>query len=339
MARRGARRGFIVGGMRGSEPFEFVVPAMDAGARLDVWLAGREQPLSRTRIFRRIEEGEVRVNGAVVTLPRHALAAGDVVRFTPPPPVGIADLPEAIPLRVLFEDEHLAVVDKPAGLVVHPALGHAGGTLLNALLHRWRGEPLSIGGQRRPGIVHRLDKNTSGVLVAAKHDRAFLALRARFDAHDLSRRYLALVDGEIAAAGTFATGHGRSRIDRRRFTCLPERIHGEPVRAVTHWEVRERFAGAALVEIRLETGRTHQIRVHFHEHGHSVIGDPIYGRPSRTPLVRGVAAKLGRQALHASLLGFAHPITGAPIVCASDPPDDVARALAALRDPGRARSG
>jgi len=306
--------------------FEFTVAAAEAGARLDQFLAEQGLPHSRSQLKRRIDSGEVRVNGAVAR-PAHRLRAGDRVAFTPPPPAPGAPQPEAIPLRVLHEDAHLIVVDKPAGLVVHPAAGHAAGTLVNALLHRCADLP-GIGGEIRPGIVHRLDRDTSGVLVVAKDEPTLLALQAQFKRHALRRAYVALCDGTLAAAtGRFATLYGRDPRHRQRFTTRVKTGRT----AVTNWRVLERLTGATLVEARLETGRTHQIRVHFREHGHPLVGDRVYGRPSRDAAVRAVAAALGRQALHARLLGFRHPATGADLDFESPLPADLQAAIDALR--------
>jgi 23S rRNA pseudouridine1911/1915/1917 synthase len=308
------------------ELLEFTVTAAEAGTRLDQFLAAKELPHSRAQLKRRIDEGEVRVNGRAAK-PARKLRAGDVVAFAPPPPTPVALVPEAIPLAVLFEDAHLIVIDKPPGLVVHPAAGHAGGTLVNALLHRCPDLP-GIGGEVRPGIVHRLDRDTSGVMVVAKDEPTLLGLQAQFKRHTLRRAYLALVDGVLAAdQGRWATLYGRHPRHRKRFT---SRVATGKA-AVTNWRVLERLPGATLVEARLETGRTHQIRVHFREHGHPLVGDRVYGRPSHDPTVRAVAQRLGRQALHARLLGFRHPITDAELEFETPPPADLAAALAALR--------
>jgi 23S rRNA pseudouridine1911/1915/1917 synthase len=188
---------------------------------------------------------------------------------------------------------------------------------------------LSIGGQRRPGIVHRLDQGTSGVLVCAKDEPTLVGLQAQFAAHTITRRYLALVEGVLPERGSFSTRYGRHPSDRKRFTARSGKKH-----AVTHYRILERLSGATLVEVRLETGRTHQIRVHFSEAGHPLLGDPLYGRPPRSPEVRRVAGALTHQALHARLLGFVHPITGEQIVRAAPPPAEFLGALAALRPPG-----
>jgi len=308
----------------------FVVPAGAAGARLDQFLAASDLPYTRSQIKRRIDEGEVLVDGAPAKAGRK-LKGGEEIVFTPPPPAPVAAEPEAIDLVVLHEDRHLIVIDKPAGLVVHPAAGHASGTLVNALLHHCQ-DLAGIGGELRPGIVHRLDKDTSGVLVAAKDEATHAALTALFKKKDLTRLYLAIVAPAPPApreTGTIRTLYGRHPVHRKRFTSKVEK--GKP--AVTHWRVVERFAGggAALVECRLETGRTHQIRVHLSESGWPVLGDRTYGRAPRDPALRDLAERLGRQALHAAVLAFKHPITGETIDCRSPLPADVQVALTALR--------
>jgi 23S rRNA pseudouridine1911/1915/1917 synthase len=259
--------------------------------------------------------------------PARKLRVGERVQFAPPPPVEVEDLPEEIPLSVLYEDSHLIVIDKPAGMVVHPATSHQAGTLVNALLH-YCGESLGgVGGERRPGIVHRLDKDTSGVMVVAKDEPTLVALQVLFHGHDLERRYLAIVEGVVPERGSFKTKYGRDPRDRKKFSSRVE----TGKRAVTHFTVKERLAGATLIEARLETGRTHQIRVHFKDAGHPVVGDRTYARPPRDPRVREVARTIGRQALHAYLLGFKHPRTGRYLEWRSRLPADIEAALAALR--------
>ncbi|HEY3359457.1 MAG TPA: RluA family pseudouridine synthase [Polyangia bacterium] len=308
------------------EAFAFTVGPGQAGARLDQFLAAQGLPHTRSQIKRRIDEGEVRVNGAPAK-PSRKLRAGDVVAFTPPPPTPIALAPEAIPLTVLYEDHHLIVVDKPAGMVVHPAAGHGHGTLVNALLAHCH-DLAGIGNELRPGIVHRLDRDTTGVLVAAKDEPTLVGLQAQFKRHSIHRAYVALVDGAMpAASGRYATLYGRDPRHRKRFTSKV--AAGKS--AVTNWHVLERLAGATLVEARLETGRTHQIRVHFREHGHPLVGDPVYGRPPKDDRVRAAAKALGRQALHARLLGFTHPVTGAPLEFETPIPSDMQAAIVALR--------
>jgi 23S rRNA pseudouridine1911/1915/1917 synthase len=309
-------------------PIRAVVDAAFAGARLDQFLAAQGLPFSRSQIKRRIDEGEVRVGGKPAK-PSHKLHVGDVVEFAPPPPTTMALAPEAIPLRILYEDRHLIAIDKPAGLVVHPAAGHATGTLVQALLHHCH-DLAGIGGELRPGIVHRLDKNTTGALVVAKDEPTLTALQALWKAHDLDRRYIALVAPAPApAAAEWRTLYGRDPHDRKKFSSRV--ATGKP--AITRYTTLERLADgqAALVEVTLKTGRTHQIRVHFRDHGCPVLGDPVYGRAPRAPAIAAVAKALGRQALHARSLSFRHPITAEPLAFEAPPPDDFVRALEGLR--------
>jgi 23S rRNA pseudouridine1911/1915/1917 synthase len=310
-----------------ADRYELEVKPEDAGERLDAWLARQGLPWSRSQISRRIEEGEVSVGGQAVRTPSRKVRAGERVVFVAPPPVSVEDRPEDIPLAILFEDRHLIVIDKPAGMVVHPATSHQAGTLVNALSHHCGDSLAGVGGERRPGIVHRLDKDTSGVMVVAKDEPTLVGLQAQFHAHDLERKYLAVVEGVVAEKGTFKTRYGRDPRDRKKFSS--EVASGK--RAVTHWRVVERLAGATLVEVSLETGRTHQIRVHFSDHGHPLVGDRTYGRPPREAKLRGIARTLGRQALHAHVLGITHPATGRKMRWSTEPPADMLAALAALR--------
>jgi 23S rRNA pseudouridine1911/1915/1917 synthase len=305
----------------------FAVEPADAGSRLDQFLAAKDLPFSRSQLKRRIDEGEVLVNGEPAK-PARKLRAGDVVTFRPPPAAKAELVAEDIPLRVLYEDAHLIVIDKPAGLVVHPAAGHTSGTLVNALLHHCT-DLAGIGGELRPGIVHRLDRDTSGVMVATKDDPTHVALQALWRKRDLLRLYHAIVSPPPPRGqGTVKTLYGRHPIHRKRFTSKV--ASGKP--AVTHWRVVERFGDrAALVECRLETGRTHQIRVHMAESGWPVLGDRTYGRKPKDPRVRAIGDELGRQALHASVLVFRHPATGDTIDCRSELPDDIRAAVEKLR--------
>ncbi len=296
------------------------------GERLDVFLARQGLAYSRSQLARRIDEGEVTVGGQPAR-PGRRLKPGEQIEFEPAEVVPTTDLPEDIPLSILHEDRHLIVVDKPAGMVVHPATSHDRGTLVNALLHHCGDELVGVGGERRPGIVHRIDKDTSGVLVVAKDEPTLVALQVLFAAHDLNRRYAAIVEGVVAERGTFRTGYGRDPHDRKKFT---SKLPGGK-RAVTHWECKERFAGATLIEARLETGRTHQIRVHFRDAGHPLLGDATYGRTPRAPALRAIANQLGRQALHAQVLGLVHPATGKYVEWRSELPADMQAAIAALR--------
>jgi len=301
-----------------------------AGERVDALIAATVAGLSRAQVQRLIDGAQVRINGAVVGKPGHRVRAGDAIAVDVPPAEPIALVAEDLPLAVLYEDADLIVIDKPAGLVVHPAAGHPRGTLVNALLFHCV-DLSGIGGALRPGIVHRLDRDTSGAMVATKSDRAHAALGAAFAAKSrgepggIVRDYLGIAAPPPAAGGTLRTLHGRHPTDRKRFSSKV--ATGKP--AVTHWTVVEPLAGAALVRFRLETGRTHQIRVHAADHGWPLLGDPLYGRAPR-PLA-AIAAALGRQALHAAVLELDHPVTGARLRFESPLPADLIAALAALR--------
>jgi len=300
--------------------------------------------LSRSRLQALIQSGAVAdESGTRLDDPRRRLPEGSVVLLSLPPPEPIEAAPEAIPLEIVFEDDDLIVVDKPAGLVVHPAPGARDGTLVNALLHH-AGDRLSgIGGRIRPGIVHRIDKDTSGLLVVAKTDVAHQGLQAQFKTHNLERRYLAVVQGvpdpaearlrhlagiawEPGAVLRIEGRIGRHPGDRKRMAVLT--ADGKP--AVTRARVVERFDGASLVECRLETGRTHQIRVHMTFAGHPLVGDPVYGRARAAGPLDGFP----RQALHAASLGFVHPVSGAAVRFESALPADIEGLLDALRRTG-----
>ena len=318
-----------------------------AGVRLDQWLAATLAPaLSRSRVQALIRDGAVAVDGEVVTEPKRKLAPGSVVAVREPEPEPAEPQGEDIPLSILYEDADIVVVDKPAGLVVHPGAGNWTGTLVNALIHHCGASLSGIGGVRRPGIVHRLDKDTSGVMVVAKTDRAHRALSELFADHGrtggLERAYLALVWGAPARMqGTIDAPLGRAGDRIRRAVVSadsPDARH-----AVTRFTVRERFAAtggepaAALVECRLETGRTHQIRVHMAHIGHPLVGDPDYGRAFRTKAnrlpqpLRAAVLAFPRQALHAFRLGFEHPVTGQTLRFEMPLPADMAELVDGFR--------
>jgi 23S rRNA pseudouridine1911/1915/1917 synthase len=298
-----------------------------ASGRLDAWLtAALGVRLSRNRVQSMIRDGVVLVNGSPVRETRHPVAAGDRVEITIPEPQDAVPQPQKMPLDILHEDEDLIVINKPAGLVVHPGAGHWSGTLVNGLLFHCSASLSGIGGVRRPGIVHRLDKNTSGVLVAAKNDQAHRKLAEQFADHGrnsaLERAYQALVWGRPPQMkGTIDAPLGRAGDRTRRAVRGPESADSR--HAVTHYRIRECYgetsratALASLVECRLETGRTHQIRVHFEHIGHPLIGDPEYGAAFRTKVnilpdpAAAAVRQLHRQALHAYLLQFEHPRDG-----------------------------
>lgn len=325
------------------------VAAEQAGERLDKALAMLASEISRARLQQVIKEGGVRLNGVVASDGKRKVVEGDEISLVmpaarPPDPVG-----QDIPLDVVYEDDDLIVIDKPAGLVVHPAGGHEDGTLVNALIAHC-GESLSgIGGVRRPGIVHRLDKDTSGLLVVAKNDRAHQKLAKQFADHGrtgpLQRAYLAIVWGTPRLReGTIDAPLERSNRNREKMAVVKE---GRGREAITHITLIERYPPllkgldeteplASLVECRLETGRTHQIRVHMSHIGHPLLGDQLYGsgfatKASRLPeQAREALVALGRQALHAAVLGFEHPVTGEEMLFESDPPADFANLQAAL---------
>jgi 23S rRNA pseudouridine1911/1915/1917 synthase len=301
----------------GASVHRFESDDSDAGRRLDVAAAAHLPSLSRSRIARLADEGAVRVNGRP-RKPAFRLRAGQRVEIAVPPPAPSGVHPEAIPLEIVLEDAELLVINKPAGLTVHPAPGHRSGTLVNALLAAVP-DLAGIGGTLRPGIVHRLDKDTSGLLVVAKNDEVHRGLAAQFKAHTAQRIYLVVVRGRVRRdAGTIAAPLGRHPVHRTRMAVVP---HGRG--AVTHYTVLERFRDATLLACRLETGRTHQIRVHLAHAGHPVIGDPVYGR-ARAP-------EIARQALHAARLEFTHPRTGRRVTCTAPLPDDIHRLLARVR--------
>ena len=333
-----------------------VVIGDDPPARLDKALA-RDVPeaaaLSRSRLMRLIAEGAVSRAGETLTDPRAKVAAGDEIAIAIAPAAEVETRPQAIPLDVVFEDDELIVIDKPAGMVVHPAPGAASGTLVNALLHHCGDRLSGIGGERRPGIVHRIDKDTSGLLVVAKSDRAHHGLAAQFEAHDVHRRYRALAYGmpdpgdprlrgvrgvRFEAGGVLRI---ESRLDRHRHDRQRQAVYFDRGRhAVTRARAVEAFGSPpqlSLLDCWLETGRTHQIRVHLAHVGHALVGDPVYGRARRLAqgaLPDAAAAAIAafqRQALHAAELGFAHPVTGAALRFDSPLPTDFAALLAALR--------
>ena len=311
----------------------WTVDAEQAGGRLDAVIAAAIAELSRAQVQRLIEQGQVTVGGEVPAKAGMRVKCGDAIVVRIPAPSSLELTPEDIPLTILHEDGDLIVIDKPAGLVVHPAAGHASGTLVNALLFHCR-DLAGIGGVLRPGIVHRLDKDTSGVMVATKTDRAHAALAAAFaaksrgDAGGISREYLAITSpAPPSKLGTVRTHYGRHPVHRKKFSSKV--ASGKP--AVTHYEVVEQLHDAALVRFRLETGRTHQIRVHASDQGWPLVGDPVYGHKPRDERLAEVARALNRQALHAATLAFEHPVTGDRMSFAAPFPADLQAALTALR--------
>ncbi|MBI3628511.1 MAG: RluA family pseudouridine synthase [Candidatus Rokubacteria bacterium] len=302
-----------------------IVSAADAGQRLDRWLAARLPDLSRAKLQALIQTGRVRVGGAARKAAYH-VREGDQVEVEIPPPEPQELAPEALPLEIVYEDDAVLVVDKPAGMVVHPGAGQTTGTLAAAALAH-APETAAVGGQRRPGIVHRLDKGTSGLLVIARTPAAYASLTSQLAARTVSRRYLAVVHGTLARAqGVIDAPIGRHPRDRTRMAVLPT---GRGKRAVTRYRVLERFptAGATYLEARLETGRTHQIRVHLAAQGHPVVGDDRY----RARSVERLDVPTDGLALHAAELAFDHPVTGLRMTFAVPLPQRMERLLSRLR--------
>lgn len=331
----------------GAEKFAFPIAAEDAGRRLDAVLAARPEAqgagLSRTRLKALIEAGAVAIDGAPVRDAGHKVKAGQRIDITVPAAEEPVPQGEAIPLAIVHEDPHLIVIDKPAGLVVHPAPGHPSGTLVNALIAHCGDSLSGIGGVKRPGIVHRLDKDTSGLIVVAKTDAAHKGLAKLFADHSLealTREYLAFVWGvPERQAGTIDLPLGRHKIDREKMAVVRD---GAGRAAVTHWELVETYSGsdgkpvASLLRCALETGRTHQIRVHLAHGGHPLLGDALYGRGFKTkaarlgPEAQAALERLGRQALHAATLGFRHPVSAEEFLFESELPADLVQLHTAL---------
>nr|WP_290222992.1 RluA family pseudouridine synthase [Trichocoleus desertorum] len=289
-----------------------------AGERLDRWLSEQLPDLSRSRLQKLIEQGQVQVNGQVCTSKKVTVQTGDRIQVEIPDAQPLELQPEKIPLDILYEDEHLLILNKPAGLVVHPAPGHESGTLVHALLAHC--QTLSglnalpgIGGVQRPGIVHRLDKDTSGAIAIAKTDQAHQHLQAQLKAKTARRDYLAVVYGSPAAeSGTIDLPIGRHPVDRKKMAIVPEEKGGR--RAVTHWRVLERLGNYTLMHFQLETGRTHQIRVHSTQTGHPIVGDPVYSSQ------RSLGVNLPGQMLHAWKLRLQHPVSETWIEVTATPP-------------------
>jgi len=298
-------------------------------ARLDKALADATE-LSRERIKALIAEGRVSVMGRPASQPSLKVAGGSPFAIRVPQAAPAEAEAQDIPLVVVYEDEHLLVVDKPAGLVVHPAAGNLDGTLVNALLHHCRGQLSGIGGVARPGIVHRIDKDTSGLLVVAKTDRAHEGLAQQFAAHSIARAYRAVASGmPRPAQGRIEGAIARSPNNRKKMAIVED---GRGKHAITHYRVLESLKSASLVECRLETGRTHQVRVHMASIGHALLGDPVYGRTPSS--LRPVLDRLGfrRQALHAAELGFLHPVNGETVHLVSPLPPDMVALISDLKN-------
>lgn len=300
-----------------------------AGWRLDRALAAAISTLSRERLKALISSGEVRnAAGVAVRDPAAKASAGDSYEVRVPAPVTAHNEPQDIAIDIVFEDDHLIVVNKPAGMVVHPAAGNFDGTLVNALLHHCAGRLSGIGGVARPGIVHRIDKDTSGLMVAAKTDVAHEGLAAQFAKHTILRRYEAIVAGRPnPPSGTIDAALARSSANRQKMAIVDE---GRGKRAVTHYRMLVPLREAALVECRLETGRTHQVRVHMTSIGHPLLGDPVYGRTRSAHRELLNVMGFRRQALHAAELGFTHPASKEHLSFKSDSPSDMQELFRAL---------
>jgi len=308
-------------------PLQATVPDAAAGRRFDAVLAELFPDFSRSRLAAWIKSGDARLDGREVR-PRDPVRGGETVTLNVQLDVQTHSEPEDIALDVLYEDEHVFVINKPAGLVVHPGAGNPAGTLVNALLHR---DP-SLNVLPRAGIVHRLDKDTSGVMVVARTLQAHTALIEQLSSREVHRQYLAVVVGSLVSGGTANAPIDRHPRDRIRMA-----VREDGRDAVTHYRLRERFRAHTLLECRLETGRTHQIRVHMAHLKHPIVGDPLYGGPLKLP--RGATEDLiatlrgfKRQALHAETLEFAHPVTGEPVRCTAPVPDDLIQLVRTLRD-------
>jgi 23S rRNA pseudouridine1911/1915/1917 synthase len=303
-----------------------------AGTRLDKFIADAIPELSRMRVKGLIQGGEVRDGDKVISDASWKIRPGQNFEITVPPAMEAEPEGQDIPLNVVFEDDQVIVIDKPAGLVVHPGAGNEEGTLVNALIHHCGDSLSGIGGVKRPGIVHRIDKDTSGLMVAAKTDAAHASLAEQFADHSLERAYLAIVRGRpYPAAGTVDEAIGRSPRNRKKMAVVGR--GGKS--AVTHFATQQRLGDAAsLVECRLETGRTHQIRVHMTFIGHPLIGDPVYGRSQKSkslpPAVREAIHQFTRQALHAYVIGFRHPVSEELIRFESPVPTDMAALISVL---------
>ena len=313
----------------GVSTFRAVVPSDAAGWRLDRALAAALPTLSRERLKVLISAGNVlAAGGAAVRDPATKVSGGAAFDVGVPVPTAAHNVAQDIPLVIAYEDEHLIVIDKPAGLVVHPAAGNLDGTLVNALLHHCAGSLSGIGGVARPGIVHRIDKDTSGLIVAAKTDRTHEGLAGQFAKHSIDRRYSAIVAGvPLQPAGRVEASLARSSANRQKMAIVEA---GRGKHAITHYRLVTQLRRAALVECRLETGRTHQVRVHMASIGHPLLGDPVYGRtrPEHREMLDRLAFR--RQALHAAHLGFVHPITSAAMAFESYIPADMQALLSEL---------
>ena len=304
--------------MEGFELYEWTIDPADEGERIDKFLSETSEDWSRSQIQKWIKEGHLEVNGEIVK-GNYRLSADDELKLKVPPPVELQIQPQAMDLEIVFEDQDVVVIDKPRGIVVHPGAGHYTGTLVNGLLAHCH-DLSGINGVLRPGIVHRIDKDTSGLLMVAKNDKAHMSLAEQLKEHTVNRKYIALVHGEIPhETGTIDAPIGRDPKNRQQMAIVFERGKN----AVTHFAVMERFNQYTLIGLKLETGRTHQIRVHMKYIGYPLVGDPKYG-PKNPFQING-------QALHAAVLGFIHPRTKEYMEFSSDLPDDMVEVIQQLR--------
>ena len=302
--------------------YQFSVPSEVAGERLDRWLSEQIEHFSRSRCKELTKAGQVLVNGEL-RKPNYTLKESDAVELTIPEPEELDLTPEDIPLDIVYEDADLIVVNKVAGQVVHPAVGNYSGTLVNALLFHCN-DLQDIGGKLRPGIVHRIDKDTSGLLVVAKNEPCLKALQAQFKERTVQKEYIALLQGiPFPAFGSIETQIGRSRNDRKKMSVDVD--NGK--HAITHYETADKFKAQSLVKVKIETGRTHQIRVHMAHIGHPLLGDAVYGRPSRD----ACPIKAKRHMLHAASLTLEHPSSGESLTFTADLPQDMADLISALK--------
>lgn len=302
---------------------ELELQVTEAAKRLDGWLAAQLPHISRSRIQKLIENGHIRLNHQICRSKKVKLTLGDQLQVTIPEPEKLALAAEDIPLDILYEDEHLIVVNKPAGMVVHPAPGHYTGTLVHALLHHC--DTLAgIGGVERPGIVHRLDKDTTGAIVVAKSDRSHQHLQAQIKAKTARREYWGIIYGSFPdTAGTIDLPIGRDRRDRKKMAIIP--LEQGARTAITHWQTQERIGNYSLMQFCLQTGRTHQIRVHCAHYGHPLVGDSTYGSN------RSLKVNLTGQALHAKQLSFIHPVSEKLITAIAPLPEEFIKLLQILR--------
>ena len=303
---------------------KIIINKEEAGKRIDI-LAAEKTGITRSQIQKLIEKGFLTINSRPVSR-NYRTKAGDIIKITITEEKNSELISEALPLEILYKDEYLAVVNKPSGMVVYPAAGHSRGTMMNALLYQCK-KLASIGGPLRPGVVHRIDKDTSGVIVIALDDRTYYALTGQFKQRTINRKYIALLYGNLKEdKGEISLSIGRSESDRKKMSTRVKR--GKE--AVTAWKVIERFHGAVLIEAKLKTGRTHQIRVHFASIGHPVLGDRTYGKKVEVEAKKRKIT-FPRQMLHAELLGFIHPATGEYLEFKSPLPEDMEKRIRELR--------